>query len=123
MIGPIPEGLPTPQLPGVGDMYGLLLPAFGVLLVGYTDNVLTARSFATKNAHTIDANQEFWRWALPMLVLACSRVSRSAAVPAARPSAQRQAVGRSCTRGLLWPAPSPCSCSPVRSSPNFRRSR
>ncbi|MEI2729706.1 MAG: sulfate permease [Candidatus Nanopelagicales bacterium] len=59
VIGPIPEGLPTPQLPGVGDMYGLLLPAFGVLLVGYTDNVLTARSFATKNAHTIDANQEF----------------------------------------------------------------
>ncbi len=59
VIGAIPAGLPTPQLPGLSDMTSLILPAFGVLLVGYTDNVLTARSFAAKNAHAIDANQEF----------------------------------------------------------------
>lgn len=59
VIGTIPAGLPTPQLPGLSDMTALILPAFGVLLVGYTDNVLTARSFAAKNAHAIDANQEF----------------------------------------------------------------
>ena len=59
VIGPIPAGLPTPQLPGLHDMAGLILPALGVLLVGYTDTILTARSFAAKNAHSIDSNQEF----------------------------------------------------------------
>lgn len=59
VIGTIPSGLPSFQLPGMSDLTSLLLPAFGVLLVGYTDNLLTARTFAAKNAHSIDANQEF----------------------------------------------------------------
>ena len=28
------------------------------MIVGYTDNVLTARAFATRNGYRIDANQE-----------------------------------------------------------------
>ena len=40
------RGLPTPALPGLGDLPHLLLPAIGVLIVGYTDTVLTARAFA-----------------------------------------------------------------------------
>jgi sulfate permease, SulP family len=58
VIGPIPSGLPAPALPPIGDIRELLLPAFGVLLVGYTDNVLTARSFAARHDHEINANQE-----------------------------------------------------------------
>jgi SulP family sulfate permease len=58
VIGMIPQGLPAPALPSFGDATMLLLPAVGVLLVGYTDNVLTARSFAKRESHTIDANQE-----------------------------------------------------------------
>ncbi len=37
----------------------LILPALGIAIVGYTDNVLTARAFALKQGQTIDANQEW----------------------------------------------------------------
>jgi MFS superfamily sulfate permease-like transporter len=52
-------GVPQPELPGLTDVRQLLLPAVGILVVGYTDNVLTARSFATRRGYDIDANQEF----------------------------------------------------------------
>jgi high affinity sulfate transporter 1 len=58
VIGPIPAGLPAPALPPVGAFRDLVLPALGVLLVGYTDNVLTARAFATRHDGEISANQE-----------------------------------------------------------------
>ncbi|GAA4712369.1 SulP family inorganic anion transporter [Phytohabitans rumicis] len=58
VVGPIPEGLPTPTLPDLGDMRDLLLPAVGVLVVGYTDTVLTARSFAERGGYEVDTNQE-----------------------------------------------------------------
>ena len=60
VVGTIPSGLPTPQLPTVsaGDVATLLLPAIGVAIVGYSDNVLTARAFATRNRYEIDGNQE-----------------------------------------------------------------
>jgi high affinity sulfate transporter 1 len=58
VVGPVPSGLPTPAIPSAGDLRELVLPAAGVLLVGYTDVVLTARAFAARSGHTIDANQE-----------------------------------------------------------------
>ncbi len=60
VVGEIPAGLPAPMLPdvGLGDLSALLFPAFGIALVGYSDNVLTSRSFATRNGYQIDANQE-----------------------------------------------------------------
>jgi sulfate permease, SulP family len=60
VVGEIPAGLPTPGLPAVSpaDLAALLLPAVSVTIVGYTDNVLTARAFATRNGYRIDANQE-----------------------------------------------------------------
>ncbi|MFI7707571.1 sulfate permease [Nonomuraea sp. NPDC049480] len=58
VVGEIPAGLPAPALPALADLQNLLLPALGVLLVGYSDNVLTARSFAAKHNQQIDANQE-----------------------------------------------------------------
>jgi sulfate permease, SulP family len=59
-VGQIPAGLPSFHLPGLtrSDLESLLLPALGVLIVGYSDNVLTARSFADRNDYRIDANQE-----------------------------------------------------------------
>ncbi len=59
VVGAVPRGLPTPVLPDVGDLGQLLLPAVGVLVVGYTDTVLTARSFAARGGYPVDANQEF----------------------------------------------------------------
>ncbi|MFF5209619.1 SulP family inorganic anion transporter [Streptosporangium sp. NPDC000396] len=58
VVGAVPSGLPTPSLPDAGDLRSLLLPAVGLLLVGYTDNILTARAFAARHDYEIDANQE-----------------------------------------------------------------
>ena len=60
LVGAVPAGLPTPALPAIetGDLGALLLPAFGVALVGYTDTVLTGRAFATKHHERIDADAE-----------------------------------------------------------------
>ncbi|MFI7680452.1 sulfate permease [Actinophytocola sp. NPDC049390] len=60
VIGAIPAGVPAPGLPAVSgtDVLALLLPAVGVAVVGYSDNVLTARSFAIRNDYRTDANTE-----------------------------------------------------------------
>lgn len=60
VVGEIPAGLPTLSLPRIdGQAWGTLIAsAIGVAIVGYSDNVLTARSFAAKNRYKIDANQE-----------------------------------------------------------------
>lgn len=60
LVGAIPGGLPVPQLPEVtlADLGRLLPVAAGIALVGYSDNVLTARSIAARQGYKIDANQE-----------------------------------------------------------------
>ena len=60
VVGDIPAGFPTPGLPGVdaGDLASLVGPALGIALVGYSDNVLTARAFAARGGYEVDANQE-----------------------------------------------------------------
>ncbi|WP_443063852.1 SulP family inorganic anion transporter [Streptomyces sp. NBC_00659] len=59
VIGEIPAGLPRPDLPPLDTLPQLLLPAVGVLLVGYTDFILTARAFTTDDGGTeMNANQE-----------------------------------------------------------------
>lgn len=58
-IGAVPAGLPVPTAPALDvDLLGLLPFAVGIAVVGYSDNVLTARAFASKQGHRIDANQE-----------------------------------------------------------------
>jgi high affinity sulfate transporter 1 len=60
VVGALPAGLPVPSLPHVGtsDLGALLLPAVGLAVVGYSDNILTARAFAARNGYATDANQE-----------------------------------------------------------------
>jgi high affinity sulfate transporter 1 len=60
VVGEIPAGLPhlvIPQVP-VEDLRSLVASAVGIAIVGYSDNVLTARAFANRNRYKIDANQE-----------------------------------------------------------------
>jgi sulfate permease, SulP family len=59
VVGPIPAGLPAPGLPDISPqtLRELLLPAFTVLIVGFSDDVLTARSFA-RRGETVRANTE-----------------------------------------------------------------
>ncbi len=61
-VGNVPQGLPSLQLPDVdlADLRALLLPALGVAIVGYTDNVLTGRAFAARSGRELDANQELF---------------------------------------------------------------
>lgn len=60
VVGTIPAGLPLPQLPSFSpqNISSLLAAAVGIAVVGYSDNVLTARSFASRHGYSIDGNQE-----------------------------------------------------------------
>ncbi|MFK0253912.1 SulP family inorganic anion transporter [Streptomyces sp. NPDC090445] len=59
VIGAVPTGLPGFALPRPSDYPDLVLPALGVLLVGYSDVVLTARAFARRDdPQPLDADRE-----------------------------------------------------------------
>ena len=60
VVGEIPAGFPHFVLPivSVPEFLPLLASAIGISIVGYSDNVLTARSFANRNRYQIDPNQE-----------------------------------------------------------------
>ena len=61
VVGAVPFAPPHVGLPDLGNgaLSILLLPALGIFIVGYTDNILTARTFALRRGHTIHNNQEF----------------------------------------------------------------
>jgi SulP family sulfate permease len=60
VVGSVPRGLPPRQLPHLGaeDLRMLLPAALGIAMVAFSDNVLTARAFETRNRAGLDANQE-----------------------------------------------------------------
>ncbi len=60
LVGEIDASFPTLGAPDVAlaDLQELLAPAAGLVLIGYTDNILTARSIAAKQGYRIDANRE-----------------------------------------------------------------
>lgn len=60
VVGAIPAGLPSLGLPSVStaDLTALLIPAFGIAVVAFSDNTLTARTFAARKGERIDANAE-----------------------------------------------------------------
>jgi sulfate permease, SulP family len=59
LIGPVPARLPAVALPALHPdvLRELLLPAFTVLTVGFSDDVVTARSFASRGEDIV-ANRE-----------------------------------------------------------------
>ena len=59
-VGEIPGGLPTPAVPvlSMADVMAMLIPAAGIAIVAFNDNVLTARTFAVRHGQDIDANAE-----------------------------------------------------------------
>jgi MFS superfamily sulfate permease-like transporter len=62
VIGHVPAGLPSVGLPDLTELPRLVLPALGVLLVAYTDVILTARAFTGGDEDEgpgLDADQEF----------------------------------------------------------------
>ena len=60
-VGNVPSGLPSIGMSTIkpDDIGLLMLPALGILVVGYTDNLLTGRMLALGTGHRIHKNQEF----------------------------------------------------------------
>ena len=60
VVGSVPSGLPTPAVPLVSpnELAALVIPAAGIAIVAFSDNILTARIFATRHGYEIDANAE-----------------------------------------------------------------
>ncbi len=60
VVGKVPSGLPMPGIPPVSlsDLATLIVPAVGIAIVAFSDNVLSARAFATRRGEEIDANAE-----------------------------------------------------------------
>ena len=71
VVGPVPARLPAVGLPTLdpGVLRELLLPAFTVLIVGFSDDVVTARTFADRDEKIV-ANRE-------LLALGVANVSAS----------------------------------------------
>lgn len=61
VVGDIPRGFPAPRLPEIAwrDVVGMIVPAAGIAVVGYSDNMLTGRAFASRHREKIDANREW----------------------------------------------------------------
>ncbi|WP_326835002.1 sulfate permease [Amycolatopsis rhabdoformis] len=58
-VGTLPAGLPPPVSGfSAAEVGQLVLPALGIALVGFSDNVLTARAFAAGRDEEIGADQE-----------------------------------------------------------------
>jgi SulP family sulfate permease len=59
-VGPVPGGLPRPKLPtpSLADVRDLAPAAFGVFLVSFADEILTARAFAGRHNEHVRATQE-----------------------------------------------------------------
>ena len=60
VVGPIPAGLPSFELPtpGLDDVVSLVPAALGIFIVSFADEILTARSFAGKHGQHVRASQE-----------------------------------------------------------------
>lgn len=60
VVGGIPSGLPKLTLPPVAltELVTLVVPAIGIAIVAFSDNALTARTFAARKGETVDANAE-----------------------------------------------------------------
>lgn len=60
-VGEIDASLPSVGLPGteLSDISALALPALGIFVVGYADNILTSRMFAQKMQERVHNNHEF----------------------------------------------------------------
>ena len=62
LVGDVPRGLPTPQLPSVDlfrDQYATIgVAAAALLLIGFSQTAGDARAFATRHHYRIDVDQE-----------------------------------------------------------------
>jgi SulP family sulfate permease len=62
LVGDVPRGLPSFDMPDVGLMWDHVIPvalgAFALMLIGFSQTAGDARAFAAKHRYQIDVNQE-----------------------------------------------------------------
>ena len=62
LVGPVPSGLPIPQIPSldvaVQHVPEILIAAFALVLIGFSQTAGDARAFASRHRYRIDVNQE-----------------------------------------------------------------
>jgi high affinity sulfate transporter 1 len=60
VVGPLPKGLPSFQLPRVpaGDLGALVAGAIGIALISFADTSVLSRTFAIRGGYRVNANQE-----------------------------------------------------------------
>ncbi len=60
VVGAVPSGLPLPGLPITSgeEVRALIVPAMGIAVVAFSDNVLTARAFASRTGADVDPQAE-----------------------------------------------------------------
>jgi high affinity sulfate transporter 1 len=60
VVGPLPQGLPSFQVPSVtaSDIQALLAGAVGIALVSFADTSVLSRTFAIRGGYRVDPNQE-----------------------------------------------------------------
>ncbi|MEU6255805.1 sulfate permease [Streptomyces sp. NPDC047043] len=105
VIGDVPAGLPGFAMPDLTELPHLVLPALGVLLVAYTDFILTARAFTggDDEGPPLDADQEFLALGAANLGAGCLHgfpVSSSASRTALASSTGARSQGYSLVAGV-----------------------
>ena len=60
VVGPLPQGLPSFQIPQVSpaDISALMAGAIAITLVAFADTSVLSRTFALRGGYTVDQNQE-----------------------------------------------------------------
>jgi high affinity sulfate transporter 1 len=60
VLGPLPQGLPSPRLPlvHIDDLVSILLGGFAVALVSFADTSVLSRTYAARLRTEVDPNQE-----------------------------------------------------------------
>jgi len=124
-LNDVPAGMPSLVLPffdaaAFGDLFGA---AAGLVLVSFTNGVLTAKSFSRRNVYEINANQELIAFGTCNLA---SGIAQGFPVTGADSrTAVNNAMGERPRSRASWPA-APCcwwsSSSPSR-SPMYRTRR
>jgi len=82
VVGPLPQGLPSFQIPRVsaGDLSALAAGALAITLVSFADTSVLSRVFALRGGYQVDQNQEMIALGAANVAAGFFQVSRSAPV-------------------------------------------
>ncbi|CAH2285552.1 anion exchange transporter isoform X1, partial [Pelobates cultripes] len=82
VVGPIPTGIPFPQVPPMDTLTNVVVEAFSFALVGYTVSIFLAYNSAKKFSYRIDENQELLAHGLSNVIPSFLFCIPNAAAPA-----------------------------------------